>query len=191
MESAATSAGSAANSGGRWASRMHMTIDLGGVPKDTLRTVFGPLLGWRIWAQARRRQSVANPAIVPDSTTRPHAESAAGPPADVSDSDIIVGMIGYVSRRAAHTLNRNRREAGAIRLTLVYIDGVVRTDRTRLARPTSDAAEICASATDLFQRGQPRDVALESVNLVTTAAQTEAVLERVPPFTCAVAGFGT
>jgi nucleotidyltransferase/DNA polymerase involved in DNA repair len=160
-----------------------------GIPKAALRTVFGKELGQQIWRLARAArpqardaaQDPVNDADMPvESVPTKHGAPPAAAASGLADAEIVRGMIGYVSRRAAETLAQHKRQAKAIGLRLAYSDGVVSTQRTRLARPTSDAHELAAAAIDLFHAFEPRDVALESINLTTTTLQTEAVTDDTP-----------
>jgi nucleotidyltransferase/DNA polymerase involved in DNA repair len=152
-----------------------------GIPKAALRTVFGKELGQQIWKLARaERLGAENAPARSEATPAKHGVPAAAAASGLADAEIVRGMIGYVSRRAAETLAQHKRQAKAIGLRLAYSDGVVSTQRTRLARPTSDAHELAAAAIDLFHAFEPRDVALESINLTTTTLQTEAVTDDTP-----------
>lgn len=166
-----------------------------GIPKAALRTVFGKELGQQIWKLARAtgpqaKDAAEDPAQDAETPVAPVPTKHAAPPAaaasGLADAEIVRGMIGYVSRRAAETLALHKRQAKAIGLKLAYSDGVVSTQRTRLARPTSDSHELAAAAIDLFYAFEPRDVALESINLTTTTLQTEAVADDTPQLAAAL-----
>jgi hypothetical protein len=128
--------------------------ELGGVPRPALQTVFGKELGRRIWENARRAGSA------------------------VADEEIVGGMIAYVTRRAGEALRANGRQAKAIRLRLEYVDGVATLHRVRLARATSDAAELLDAATELLGRAETRGAAVASVKLNVTSVYEEVVSER-------------
>jgi hypothetical protein len=143
------------------------------VAKPALQAVFGKGLGRRIWQQARRP--------VGSSESKTAAESSPEGPArvvDVTDGEIVGGMIGYVSRCAAETLTRNRRQAKAIGLRLVYMDGTTTVARTCLVRPTSDAEELHVAAMALFGEKEARGVGVASVDLRVRTVQTASVRER-------------
>jgi nucleotidyltransferase/DNA polymerase involved in DNA repair len=95
----------------------------------------------------------------------------------VGDADIVGGMTEYVSRRAAETLDKSGRHAKAIGLRIVYVDGVSRLERMRLARPTNQEQQLSAAAMELFRRSEARDVAVEAVHLTVTSVQAERVTE--------------
>ena len=149
-----------------------MVVDLRGVPKPMLQTVFGRLLGRRIWEQARRLadRRVGSPTDRERGST-PLSTNAVG------DADIVGGMTEYVSRRAAETLDKSGRQAKAIGLRIVYVDGVSRIDRMRLTRPTNQEQQLSAAAMELFRRSEARDVAVEAVHLTVTSVQAERVTE--------------
>ena len=138
---------------------------LRGVPKPVLRTVFGKALGSRIWGQQRQR-AAENHEDKQDEVT------------PVSDSEIVAGMIEYVSRRAGETLRERGRRAKAIGLRIVDADGVSRMERTRLAWPTNDVREISAAAMALFDRSKERRAIVEAVDLTVTSVQAERVTDR-------------
>jgi hypothetical protein len=149
------------------------------VPKPVLRTVFGKHLGRRIWELARGTEGQDG------RSSQPHTPTAA---TDLANAEILRGMIGYLSRRGAETLEQNQRQASAITLTLTYIDGFQKVARARLARPTTDSLEICEAAIVLFRTFDPRNVALESLNLTTSTLQAESVVEVAADLSCALAG---
>lgn len=160
-----------------------MVVDLRGVPKPMLQTVFGRLLGRRIWEQARR---------LADRRVGSHTDRERGstPPSTnaVTDADIVSGMTEYVSRRAAETLGESGRQAKAVGLRIVYVDGVSRIDRMRLARPTNEEQELSAAAMELFRRSEARDVAVEAVHLTVTSVQAERVTEPMTGLDYAMTG---
>jgi len=134
--------------------RDSMVDELGGVPRQALETVLGKDLGRRIWESSRH---------------------FAGD--EVPDEDIVGGMIEYVTRRAGEALRASWRQAKAIGLRVEYTDGVATLYRMRLARPTSDAAELLEATMELFGRAEARSVAVASVKLNVTSVHAEAVTE--------------
>ena len=172
-----------------------MVGELSGVPRAVLQTVFGKALGRRIWQRARclgqlSMESQAMPAgsesLRQAERRRPAGtESSAG---TIDDTEIVGGMIEYVSRRAGETLGERARQANAIGLRIVYADGVSRFDRMRLARPTNEGPEIGAAAMELFRQPEGRNVGVESVELTVTSVVTEAVGRRADGLEYALAG---
>lgn len=161
--------------------RDRLLKDLDGIPKAALRTVFGKVTGRRIWEQVRQSRERASRSEQ-DRSTKVRPSLAASPGvAKVTDADVVVAMIESVSRRAAETLSLHKRQANAIGLMLTYTDGVVTSERARLARPSADAEEISAAAVGLFRCCQAREAALVSVNLTTSTLQAEAVLDAAAP----------
>ena len=163
--------------------RDRLLNDLAGVPKATLRTVFGKAMGRRIWERVRRsNESARQPGAGSsrEATSDPLA-------AELTNTDVILAMIESVGRRAAETLSLHKRQAKAIGLMLTYADGVVTSESVRLARPSADAGEICGAAVGLFRCCKPREAALVSVNLTTSTLQAEAVLDPAAPLHCAMA----
>jgi hypothetical protein len=134
--------------------RDRMVDELGGVPRPALETVFGKELGRRIWERSRHFSGD-----------------------EVPDEDIVGGMVEYVSRRAGEALRANWRQAKAIGLRVEYMDGVATLYRMRLARPTSDAAELLEAAMELFGRAEARCAGVASVKLNVTSVHAEAVTE--------------
>jgi hypothetical protein len=139
--------------------------ELRGVPKPVLRTVFGKALGDRIWEQGKQRAA--------ESQGDRHGEVT-----PVSNCEIVAGMIECVSRRAGETLRRQRRQAKAIGLRIVYADGVSGMERTRLARPTNDVREISTAARALFGGWKEHYATVEAVDLTVTSVPAERVTER-------------
>jgi hypothetical protein len=183
-----------------------MIADLSGVPKPALQTVFGKTLGQRIWRQSR---SGGMQAALEASTAKAAASrrtpryarlgsglrrclewmrSDAGTAANVTDTEIVAGMIEYLASQAGEALGQQVRQAKAIGLRIVYADGVSRMERTRLARPTNRGPELRAAATALLARSEQRGVAVESVNLTATSVQVERVTERSEGLEHAMAG---
>lgn len=163
--------------------RDRLLNDLAGVPKATLRTVFGKAMGRRIWERVRRsNESARQPGAGSsrEATSDPLA-------AELTNTDVILAMIESVGRRAAETLSLHKRQAKAIGLMLTYADGVVTSESVRLARPSADAGEICGAAVGLFRCCKAREAALVSVNLTTPTLQAEAVLDPAAPLHCAMA----
>jgi hypothetical protein len=140
--------------------------ELRGVPKPVLRMVFGKALGGRIWKQQRQRAAASH--------ADRHDEAA-----PVSDSEVVMGMIEYVSRRAGETLRERGRRARAIGLRIVYTDGVSRRERTRLARATNDVEEIGSAAIALFGGSKESHATVAAVDLTVTSVQAECASERV------------
>jgi len=156
-----------------------LAAEFANVPKPALRTVFGKHLGRRIWELARGAE------VQGGQSWQPHTPPAA---TELANAEILRGMIGYLSRRGAETLEQNQRQASAVTLTLAYVDGFQKVARARLARPTTDPLEICESAIVLFRTFAPRNVALESLNLTTSTLQAESVAEVAADLSCALAG---
>jgi nucleotidyltransferase/DNA polymerase involved in DNA repair len=175
--------------------------ELAGVPKPVLRTVFGKQLGRRIWERTRRpRQDAAHrpydapagapPAGSSDATPKKGATVRKRMATDLVNAEILRGMIEYLSRRAGETLDQNRRQARSATLTLCYDDGTREIASARLARPTSDPAELCEAVSELFRSFEAGDAALESINLTTSSVAVESVVEVAPDLSCALAGAG-
>jgi ribonuclease HI len=97
-------------------------------------------------------------------------------------------MIEYLACRAGETLGRQGRQAKAIGLRIVYSDGASRMERTRLARPTNEGAELHAAAMALFAGSEERGAAVASVNLTATSVQTECVTQHSEGLKHAMAG---
>jgi hypothetical protein len=160
-----------------------MLKDLDGVPKAALRTVFGKVMGRRIWERVRQPNEFARGSGRGGSPKAMPSEGAG----EITDADLVLAMIESVSRRAAETLSEHQRQAKAIGLMLTYADGVVTSESARLARPSADAGEISGAAIALFRCCQPREAALVSVNLTTSTLQADAVLDSAAPLHCAMA----
>jgi hypothetical protein len=161
-------------------SQIHdIAAEFADVPKPVLLIVFGKHLGRRIWELARNVE------------TQDERRSQPGMPAaatEQTNAEILRGMIGYLSRRGAETLEQNRRQASAVTLTLAYVDGVQKVACERLVRPTTDPLAICEAAINLFRTFDPSDVAIESLNLTTSTLQAESVVEVAADLSCALAG---
>jgi len=162
--------------------RDRMLKDLDGVPKAALRTMFGKVMGRRIWEQVRRSNQPTRRADAANSTRA--ASNPAG--SEVTDADLVVAMIESVSRRAGETLRVHEREAKAIGLMLTYADGAVTSESARLAPPSADAGEISAAAIALFRSCRPREAALVSINLTTSTLQTETAFDPAANLHCAM-----
>jgi nucleotidyltransferase/DNA polymerase involved in DNA repair len=160
----------------------NLLTELRYVPKPALRAVFGDGFGRRIWELTRHQDEHQRPT-----SPTPGALTAMAVPHGLTEPEIVSGMIEYVSRRAAETLAEEQRQAKAIGLRLLYADGLVHTQRTRLARPTSDSHELSAAAIDLFHRAPARKLAVVSVSLTGTTVQAEAVHDSLPRLRCALA----
>jgi nucleotidyltransferase/DNA polymerase involved in DNA repair len=157
-----------------------MVEELAGVPRPALQTVFGKVLGRRIWDCARQ---------LGDRDRSPLGlRGDAAPRSAVGHAEIVDGMIGYVCRRAAEALRGSGRQAKAIGLRVLYADGVAVLQRRRLARPTNDGSELLTGAMDLFGRLEAREAAVESVDLGVTSVPMEPVSERAGGLDCAMVG---
>jgi hypothetical protein len=178
------------NSIGRMDPVHDLACELAGVPKPVLRTVFGKQLGRRIWERTRRPQQKAGQGS---------AATVGAPPAAVRkwmttelvNTEILSGMIEYLSRRAGETLDQNHRQARSATLTLCYDDGIQEIANVRLARPTSDPAELCEAVSELSRSFEAGDAALESINLTTSSVEVESVVEVAPDLSCALVGAGS
>jgi hypothetical protein len=176
--------------------------ELSGVPKPLLQTVFGRHLGRRIWQQNRRRDMTATANVDTAKAASSHrtpqalwqwikrfsgslAAAAAGP---VTDAEILAGMIEYVGLRAGETLGAQGHQATAIGLRITYVDGISRTERMGLARPTNDGRELSMAAISLVGRCEERGVCVASVNLTLTSVATERVAECAANLQAVMAG---
>jgi len=156
--------------------------ELGGVPKPVLRTVFGKQLGGRIWELIRqprvprtRRESPGSAEPVCASAPvreMPCSGCSKKMASDPVNGEILRGMIEYLSHRAADTLERNRRLARSVTLTLCYNDGSRQIGTSWLARPTNASAEICEAVGRLFCDLPASLASLAAINL--TAGSVEA-----------------
>jgi hypothetical protein len=163
--------------------RKSMLAELHGVPKGALQTVFGRALGRRIWLEGRRSSPPAQAARTEEADAGQHPT-----PFGPTDTEIVHGMIGYLSRRAGEELRQERRQAKTVGLRLVY-GGGARMHRLRLAKPTSDEQEIAAATLELFRRaGLPSGVALESVDLTATSIEAESVRDEAAALDCLLGG---
>jgi nucleotidyltransferase/DNA polymerase involved in DNA repair len=160
-------------------SRHSFAAEFAGVPKPALRAVFGKRLGQRLWETARRQSSARQRQAMPAAPTLP-ALPVAG-----LNTEILRGMIEYLSRRASETLDHNRRQANAVTLTLHYADSTQESARVRLARPTTNPQEISEAVSTLFHNFETREPALESINLSTNSIPAECVLHASPELGCA------
>jgi hypothetical protein len=106
---------------------------LRGVPKAALRTVLGNELGKRAWDAAAGGSS------------RGTVKTA------VSDDEIVAALLVHLSRRAAESLERERRRALVVSLSLECADGGVIHGRLRLAGPTSDGMELLSGVQALYE----------------------------------------
>ena len=163
-----TSAPLAVNPSPAWTMRVarpfgdgfRMAEELRDVPRPALQTVFGKVLGSRIWEQTRAQ---AAPSVSP--TTN-----------QVADAEISAGMLEYVCKQAAGTLHARGRQAKAIELTVTYTDGESRLVRTRLARPTEEENELAEAATKLLSRLSSNGT--RSIDLKVATVELAAVPER-------------
>jgi len=134
-----------------------MAAQLEGVPKPMLQTVFGRGLGRRIWELARAK--AAQPGIEPASR--------------VSDADLSMRMVEYLSQQAAGSLCARSRQARSIRLTITSADGESTTARMALAKPTSEGNELAIASKALLHQiptGGARsiDLAVTSIEAAST-----------------------
>jgi nucleotidyltransferase/DNA polymerase involved in DNA repair len=159
-----------------------LAAEFAGVPKPALRAVFGKRLGRRLWETARRQSPAQQRQVMPAAPTRPSLPIAG------LNTEILRGMIEYLSRRASETLDQNRRQANAVTLTLHYADSTQESARVRLARPTTNPQEISEAVSALFHNFETREAALESINLSTTSIEAEFAPDASPDLGCALAG---
>ena len=139
-----------------------MAEQLRGVPKPMLQTVFGHSLGRRIWELTRRKG----------------AQTGVCPVTPVSDADLSMGMVEYLSLQAADTLRSRSRQAKAIRLTVNYANGESSTTRMRLPKLTSEGDEIAVATKALLRRFPAHSV--RSIDLAVTSTEASVVPEKTP-----------
>lgn len=135
---------------------------LRGVPKAALRAVLGKELGGRAWRGARR--GMAN-----------------GMARDVSDREIVEGLIGHLSRTAARTLREEGRMARSVRLYATYADGTVNGGRRRLSGITQEAAEIFEESRILYEGLAKRAAQVVNLELRVGSVAAEIEAEQVRP----------
>ena len=173
---------------------------LEGVPKPVLRTVFGKQLGRRIWERTRRPRTAHTRTLhsgpVEPSTTRSasggshanHVGEHKKMATELVNSESLVGMLEYLSRRASETLRENHRLAQSVTVTLCFDDSTRQVASDRLARPTTDPSELCEAVTQLFRSLPAAGGALASINLSTKSVEASPEVEIAPDFDCALAG---
>jgi nucleotidyltransferase/DNA polymerase involved in DNA repair len=144
-----------------------MLSRLRGVPKAALEAIFGRSLGARIWAESRgpisheaQRRGGARTALRNDQ-------------GQVSDLEIVVGMIEYLARQAAVTLRDCGRQAKAIGLQVTYEDGEVTLQRSSLFAATTDETRLADAAKELLCKSGRRSLNVESVDLTLTSVEAE------------------
>jgi hypothetical protein len=137
--------------------RHRMIDDLRGVPKPALQTVFGRMLGRRIWSQRGGEGS----------------KGSANVEVPVPNAEISAGMVQYLGRQAAEALRRHGRLAKAIGLTITFAGSESILSRTHFPRPTDDVGEITEAATKLLLNQLPaRTTSVSSVKLTVTSVET-------------------
>ncbi len=129
------------------------------VPKAALRSVLGKDLGGRAWREARGR-------------------TASGGARDISDREIVEGLIGHLSRTAARTLTKEGRMARSIRLCATYADGYVSEGWRRLSGLTQDAGEIFEESRMVYEEWPHRAVPAVHLELRVGSVAAEAEAER-------------
>jgi impB/mucB/samB family protein len=145
------------------AHRHCMINDLRGVPKPALQTVFGRMLGRRIWSQRGGEGS----------------KGTANVEVPVPNAEISAGMVQYLGRQAAEALRQHGRLAKAIGLTITFAGGESMLSRTRFPLPTDDVGEITEAATKLLLNQLPtRATSVASVKLTVTSVETVPIRER-------------
>jgi hypothetical protein len=141
----------------------HMVDDLRGVPKPALQTVFGRMLGRRIWSQRGGEGS----------------KGSANVEVPVANAEISAGMVQYLGRQAAGALRLHRRLAKAMELTITLAAGESIVGRMRFPRPTDDVGEITGAATKLLLHQLPaRARPVTSVKLTVTSVEAVPIRER-------------
>lgn len=116
--------------------RNELAKQLLGVPKTTLRHVFGKVLGTRLWQQ-NRTAAMPHPSIA-----KAVPVAAISTPAIVSDREISIGMLHYLCAEAAATLCEHKRFAKSIALTVQYSDGESEAVQQALPQTANDAASL-------------------------------------------------
>jgi hypothetical protein len=147
-----------------------LIAQLSGVPKAVLKTVLGDQLGQSAWQQLR-----ASPAV---------------PDRAVSDRDIVIGLIGHLSRLAANHLKSNGRVGKFIRLTVWHRDSTAATLRMRLPRLTHDASTIAQCAVSLYENmnlspGGTRSMDLDVTAVGSTSSEADGRLALLAAFAMA------
>jgi impB/mucB/samB family C-terminal domain len=134
------------------ADRNNLAQELRGVPKATLRHVFGKVLGTRLWHT---------------NTTETAKNSRDAAP--TLDAQISTGMLRYICAEAAATLRERKRLAKSISLTLHYPNGESETAHQLLLQSTNDQGSLEAAAHAAI-RGMRSD-AFASLKIDLTATQ--------------------
>jgi hypothetical protein len=134
-----------------------MVEELRGVPKAALRSIFGKTFGGRIWMRTRDR------AV---------HRMAADARREVSDREVREGLVKYLSKQAAATLEAKGRLAVFVELKIAYEDGEVISVGGLLERPTFTAGEICEAAIGMLERVPARCSIAKSMNLSTRTIAT-------------------
>jgi len=154
--------------------RNELAQELSGVPKATLRQVFGKIMGTRLWQ--------LNRAIATTSTTRAKTTPAMAIPAHLSpapiaatpripDREISSGMLQYLCSEAATTLRDRKRLAKSISLTVLYSDGASETVRQPLPCAANEAAALETAACLALRSMRSNAFVSLKLDLTATPAQ--------------------
>jgi impB/mucB/samB family C-terminal domain len=158
------------------AHRNELAQELRGVPKASLRHVFGKVLGTRLWQQ--NRAATATVAANDPTDAKPAPAASISDRSLVADTEISSGMLRYLCAEAATTLREGKRLAKSISLTVRYPNGESETAHQLLLTSTADPASLEAAAQAAI-RGMRSDAFVSLKLNVTAAAQPAEAAARV------------
>jgi DNA polymerase-4 len=139
------------------------------VPRAALEAAFDEVIGGQIWERARGRdgRDVMMPST-PKSVSRETTIEGG-----TIDTELLGGLIEYLSERIGATLREYGRQARTIGLRIRHVDHFSAHRTVRLTRPSNDERELLAEAKHLFAELFTRRVAVRLVGVSVTNLEAD------------------
>jgi DNA polymerase IV len=141
------------------------------LPRAALEATFGEVAGRQIWRSARGLDG--REASTPSTRTPVSLSREAAIESGTMDTELLSGLIEYLSARIGSTLRESGRRARTIGLRIRYVDGFAGHQTARLARPSNDARELLADAKELFANSLTRRVAVQLLGVTVTNLEAD------------------
>jgi len=145
------------------------------VPRAALEATFGEGIGGQIWQRARGLDG--REGVMPSTLQLVSRETAIE--GGTTDTEVLGGLIEYLSERIGSTLREYGRQARTIGLQIRYADQFSARQTVRLTRLSNDARELRAEAKELFAQLFTRHVAVQTLGVNVTNLETDGMQDAV------------
>jgi DNA polymerase-4 len=132
------------------------------IPKPVLMAAFGEEIGKQIWERARGIDGRESPGVSASLSRETSIEGG------TTDSELLGGLLEYLSERVGTTLRECGKRAGTIGVRVLCVDHSCAQQTVRLARPTNAKHELLVAAKQLLAKAVARGVAVRQVRVSVT-----------------------